>query len=63
MKKYDLWEHGIGTKVFNIKTRKFGTVVDIKEIGFEWIEPFVRYEGSEDLVKERPDDLVLGEGL
>lgn len=57
--KYDIFKHGIGTRVRNFKTNKTGFVKDIKETFYEWIEPYVLYDGEQNAVRSSAEDLVL----
>lgn len=57
--KYDIFKHGIGTKILNIKTGQVGIVEDIRETFHEYIEPFVRYEGNKELVRENKYDMEV----
>lgn len=56
--KYDIFRHGIGTKILNIKTGESGIVSEIRETGHEWIEPFVDY-GDGILIKENTSNMEV----
>lgn len=57
--KYDIREHGIGVRVWNYKTNKHGVVKDIRETFYEWIDPFVLYDGEAEIIRADADDLEI----
>lgn len=57
--KYDIFKHGKGVRVRNFKTNRVGLVQDIRETFYEYIEPFVLYDGEKTAIRASADDLVL----
>lgn len=44
---YDIRTHGIGARVMETGSKaRHGLVVDIQETSFEWIDPFVLWDGE-----------------
>lgn len=57
--KYDMWKHGIDVRVYDSKRNLYGTVKDIRETAYEWIEPFVLFDGEDQVMITNPDDLEV----
>lgn len=49
---YDIFKHGIGSRIFNKNTNRYGIISDIKETSNEYIEPFVLYDTEIKATKE-----------
>lgn len=47
MINYDIFKHKTGIRVVDINTNKRGLVIDIVESAYEWIEPLVKWDGSD----------------
>lgn len=46
--RFDAHKHGIGTRVYDLHTDRYGIVVDIRETTYEWLDMFVDFgSGSE----------------
>lgn len=60
--KYDIFKHGIGTLVYDFKNDRYGTVKEIRETTYEYIEPFIDF-GDGKLTRMEPFNLlvVIGE--
>jgi hypothetical protein len=58
-RKYDIFNDGVGARVLNTETGKRGTVTEIKETAWEYIEPFVKYDDADEPKKEMTWNLVV----
>ena len=57
--KYDIFYHGTGVKVLNTITGQEGIVAEIRETQYECIEPFVRYDNRDELIRENAYNLEV----
>lgn len=58
-RNYDIFKDGAGTRVLNTRTGKRGVVVEIRETAWEYIEPFVKYDGSDKVESASTLNLVV----
>lgn len=56
---YDIFKHGTTVTVMNKHTKRHGVVVEIKETGHEWIEPFVQYYDKAEPIRETTMNLIF----
>lgn len=62
VRHYDVFKHGIGTRVVELSTGRRGTVKDIRETAPEWIEPFIQWDDEQEISRARWK-LLLAEDL
>ena len=58
-RNYNIFKDGVGQRVLNTRTGKRGIVVEIRETAWEYIEPFVKYDGSDKVELESTLNLVV----
>ena len=58
-RNYDIFKDGAGTRVLNIRTGQRGVVTEVRETAYEYIEPFVKYDGSDKVELESTLNLVV----
>lgn len=56
--KYDIHKHGVGIIVYDFKNDRYGTVKEIRETSYEYIEPFIDF-GSGKLERAEPYNLLV----
>jgi hypothetical protein len=58
-RNFDVFKDKVGSQVLNTRTGKLGVVTAVRETAFEYIEPFVTYDGTKEEVKESTLNLVV----